>query len=79
MRLCVLKIKLLMTKREIKAAAAEGRLVVLRDDPWHMIVPDVFGDLVVTSRRNDGEPVRKATLGDLRRAKYLAKDKPKKH
>ena len=73
------KNKLLMTKREIKAAAAEGRLVVLRDDPWHTIVPDVFGDLVITSRRNDGEPVRKATLGDLRRAKYLAKDKPKKH
>ena len=68
-----------MTIKEIKTAAAEGRLVVLRDDPWHMIVPDAFGDLVVISRRNDGEPVRKATLGDLRRAKYLAKDKPQKH
>ena len=62
-----------MTKKEIKAAVADGRLVVLRDEPWRMIVPDVFGDLVVTSRRNDGEPVRKATLGDLRRAKYIGK------
>lgn len=68
-----------MTTKEIKAAAAEGRLVVLRDDPWHMIVPDVFGTLVVISRRNDGEPIRKARLGDLRRAKYLEKNKLKKH
>ena len=68
-----------MTIKEIKDAVADGRLVVLRDEPWRMIVPDIFGCLVVTSRRNDGEPVRKATLGDLRRAKYLANDKPKKH
>lgn len=62
-----------MTIKEIKTAAAEGRLVVLRDDPMHVIVPDLFGGLVVTSRCNDGEPPRKATLGDLRRAKYIGK------
>ena len=63
-----------MTTKEIRRAAGKGRTVVLRDDPMHMIVPDLFGGLVVISRRNDGEPIRKATLGDLRRAKYLGKN-----
>ena len=63
-----------MTTNEIRRAAEEGRTVVLRDDPMHMIVPDLFGILVVTTRRNDDEPIRKATLGDLRRAKYLGKN-----
>lgn len=64
-----------MTTKEIKQAVEDGRTVVMRDDEGHMIVPDLFGNLVVISRRNDGEPVRLATLGDKRRAKFLSKNK----
>ncbi|MBQ9646088.1 MAG: hypothetical protein IJV24_07010 [Prevotella sp.] len=64
-----------MTTREIKQAINDGRTIVLRHDEGHMIVPDLFGNLVVVSRRNDDEPVRLCTLGDKRRAKILSRTK----
>lgn len=57
-----------MTKEEILQAIRSGHTVVLRDQPWHHIAVDLFGELVVDTCRNEEFPPRKATLEDKRNA-----------
>lgn len=56
-----------MTTKAIIEALRLGRVVTLKSDPAHRICRDLFGGLVVVSL-NTGEPTRKATLADKRKA-----------
>ena len=60
-----------MTKKEILSAIRSGHMVVLRDDPASAVCQDLFGGLVIVSRRVDDVPVRQATLRDKRNATVL--------
>jgi len=69
-----------MTTKQIEEALRGNRRVVLRGDPWKWVRRDLFGDLVVVDVRHSGEPVRKATLSDKRRATIMGTTVPaKKH
>jgi len=57
-----------MTTKEIRRAIRQGHVIVLSDNPWHTICPDLFGVLVVESRRRELLPTRLATLTDKRKA-----------
>lgn len=59
---------MLMTSRAIRRAIRQGHVIVLSDNPWHTICPDLFGVLVVESRRREPIPTRLATLTDKRKA-----------
>ena len=56
-----------MTKKEIKRAIKDGKVVTIKGDPRSRICCDFFGQLVVVSL-NVGEPTRLATLSDKRKA-----------
>ena len=54
-----------MTKKLIHQCLSSGHVVVLRDDPWSCIVNDLFGGLVVVSKRPEPVPTRMATCDDF--------------
>lgn len=56
-----------MMTKQIQKALKDGHIVCLKGDPMSMLYFDLFGDLVVVSRRAE-VPTRKATLADMRRA-----------
>lgn len=57
-----------MTKKVIRQCLSSGQVVVLRDDPWSCIVNDLFGGLVVVSKRAEPVPTRMATCKDFEMA-----------
>lgn len=57
-----------MTSRAIRRAIRQGSVIVLSDNPWHCICPDLFGVLIIISRRKEDFDSRTATLSDKRKA-----------
>lgn len=63
-----------MTKKEIKQAIDEGRVVTIEGEHLSRVCYDLFGNIVVASLRAE-YPIRKLTAKDSRRAILLNEQK----
>lgn len=59
-----------MTKKEIKQAIKDGRVVAIKGEPLSRVCYDLFGNLVVASLCAES-PIRLLAASDSRRAEIL--------
>lgn len=59
-----------MTKKEIKQAIDDGRVVAIQGEPLSRVCYDLFGNLVIVSLCAES-PIRLLTASDSRRAELL--------
>ena len=60
-----------MTKKEIKQAIDDGKVVAIKGEPLSRVCYDLFGNLVVASLRAES-PIRLLTASDSRKAELLS-------